>query len=151
MTNNTNWINSDKLDFDKHIGFVYRITNLQSGRIYIGKKLLNHTIKKKLTKKELTLLEGKRGKKPVSKKVTKSSNWENYWGSCQPLLEDIKLIGVENFKREILYGCCDKQTLSYLELRCQMEEHVIEHFDRYYNSNILGKYYPNKIKNYDKF
>lgn len=151
MTNNTDWINVDKIDFDRHIGFIYRITNLSTGKQYIGKKLFTHTIKKKLTKKELSLLEGKRGKKPVKKTVKKSSNWESYWGSCQPLLDDIKLIGVDNFKREILYGCCDKQSLSYLEIRCQMEERVIENENGYYNSNVLGKFYPNKIKNYDKF
>lgn len=148
---NTDWINSDKIDLTKHVGFIYRITNLLNNKQYIGKKLLTSTVNKKLTKKELLNLPPKRGKKPTKKKVVSESKWKEYWGSSDTLKEDIKLLGKENFKREILYAVTDKQTLSYLELRCQMEERVIENIDKYYNYNILGRYYPNKIKNYESF
>lgn len=148
---NNDWINSEKIDLSKHIGFIYRITNLTNNKQYIGKKLLTSTVNKKLTKKELINLPPKRGKKPTKKKVVTESKWKEYWGSSETLKEDIKLLGKENFKREILYAVTDKQTLSYLELRLQMEERVIENVDKYYNYNILGRYYPSKIKNYESF
>jgi len=148
---NNDWINSDKIDLEKHVGFIYRITNILTNRQYIGKKLLTSTINKKLTKKELLSLPVKRGKKPTKKKVVSESKWKDYWGSSEELKKDIELLGKENFKREILHAVFDKQTLSYLELRLQMEERVIENTENYYNYNILGKYYPNRIKNYETF
>jgi len=33
------------------VGFVYKITNIQTGKFYIGKKSLDSNIRKKLTKK----------------------------------------------------------------------------------------------------
>ena len=32
------------------IGFVYKVTNIETGKSYIGKKILHHSLKKKLTK-----------------------------------------------------------------------------------------------------
>ena len=149
--NNNEWINSEKIDLSKHIGFIYRITNLINGKQYIGKKQLSSTLTKKLTKKELLELPIKRGKRPVKKKVTKESNWKSYWGSCKPLIEDIKELGEDNFKREILFACSDKQALSYLEIRLQMEERVLENVEKYYNYNISGKFFPSKVVNYENF
>ena len=34
-------------------GFIYKITNLETGKYYIGKKAFFHNKKKKLTKKEI--------------------------------------------------------------------------------------------------
>ena len=53
-------------------GFVYKITNLQNGKIYIGRKILINTLNKKLTKKELLEQTGP-GRKPTKKKVAKES------------------------------------------------------------------------------
>ena len=53
-------------------GFVYRITNLENGKIYIGRKILLNTLNKKLTKKELAEQVGP-GRKPTKKKVIKES------------------------------------------------------------------------------
>jgi hypothetical protein len=67
------------------VGFVYKITNIQTGRFYIGRKSLYSNVRKKLTKKELAELEGP-GRKPTKKLVTSESNWMVYWGSnssCQ--------------------------------------------------------------------
>jgi hypothetical protein len=55
----------------------------------------------KLGKKEKALLPTQRGRTPSKKLVVKESNWKDYWGSCKPLLEDIKKLGSEKFKREI--------------------------------------------------
>ena len=39
-------------------GFIYRIVHIPSGKTYIGKKVLQHTRKAKLTKKDLAIYEG---------------------------------------------------------------------------------------------
>ena len=44
-------------------GFVYRILHKATGKAYIGKKVLYHSLKKKLTKKELAEIEGQ-GRRP---------------------------------------------------------------------------------------
>ena len=56
------------------VGFVYKITNIQTGKFYIGRKSLYSNTKKKLTRAELAELLGP-GRKPSSKIVTKESNW----------------------------------------------------------------------------
>jgi hypothetical protein len=145
------WKNIEKINMIEHIGFVYKITNTQNNMIYFGKKLLHSTRTKKLTKKELIEIPVKRGKRPVSKKVTSESNWINYYGSSKKLLADIKETGEQFFEREILYACFNKQSLSYLETRVQMEHRVLENSDKFYNDNILGKFFPSKVNMFEQF
>ena len=64
-------------------GFVYLITNLTNEKKYVGKKHFWTRQKDKKT--------GRRKKK--------ESDWRNYYGSCEELKEDIKLLGKENFLR----------------------------------------------------
>tara|TARA_B100001063_G_C16713808_1_gene529548 strand:- start:591 stop:1049 length:459 start_codon:yes stop_codon:yes gene_type:complete len=123
-------------------GFVYRITNLQNGKIYIGRKILLNTLNKKLTKKELLEQSGP-GRKPTKKKVVKESNWLSYWGSNKPLLEDIQELGKEKFKREIIKLTFSKKQLTYYELHYQCIFEVLTRDS--YNSNILGKFYPKDL------
>jgi len=80
------------------VGFVYKITNIQTGKFYIGRKSLYSNIKKKLTRAELAQSLGP-GRKPSSKIVTKESNWQEYWGSNKLILEEIKQGGTSHFKR----------------------------------------------------
>lgn len=40
---------------------------------------------------------------------------EDYWGSSDSLLKDIKSLGIDNFSREILDWACDKQELNQKE------------------------------------
>jgi hypothetical protein len=123
-------------------GFVYKITNLQNGKIYIGRKILVNTLNKKLTKKELLEQTGP-GRKPTKKKVVKESNWLSYWGSNKPLLEDIQELGKEKFKREIIKLTFSKKQLTYYELHYQCIFEVLTRDS--YNSNILGKFYPKDL------
>src|SRR5690606_24015583 len=98
---------------DGAIGFVYKITRINDDKLYIGKKALMFTRKKRLTKKEKLLPENKR---KMFKRTTTSSGWETYWGSCKELQEDLKLLGEESFTREILEFCFDKKSLTYKEV-----------------------------------
>ena len=101
------WLYKNKIinkieDFESGtFGYIYRITNLITGKEYIGKKQLESKTNVKLGKKEKAALPTQRGRTPSKKLVVKESNWKEYWGSCKPLLEDIKKLGPEKFKREI--------------------------------------------------
>lgn len=121
------------------IGFIYLITNLTDGQKYIGRKLLTKAApKKKVIKKDGT--ESKR------KKVQprKESDWKNYFGSCAELKEDMKKLGKENFKREILLFCSTVSMLNYQEAKHQFVHGVLES-DGWYNGNIMIRAYKKNI------
>jgi len=107
-----------------YIGFVYIITNLQTGQKYIGKKLAQF-------KKTRPPLKGKK----LKRRSTVESDWRDYWGSSDRLNADVQALGEENFTREILYLCKSKAEMSYLEAREQFERRVLES-DEYYNGII---------------
>lgn len=136
------WLSTEEFTPEEYFGFVYRITNLQSGKFYIGRKQLSSTTTKALTKKELLEQTDKRSSK---KKVTKESNWRNYWGSNKTLLEDVKTLGKENFKREILTLCRTKKELTYYEMHHQCMYGVLLLPELTYNDNILGKFFPRDL------
>lgn len=104
--------------------FVYLITNLTNDKKYVGKKLARF-------KKTRPPLKGKKNKRRSSVE----SDWREYWGSSDNLLEDITLLGPDNFTREILYYCPSRGVASYLEAREQFERKVLE-TDEYYNGII---------------
>lgn len=120
-------------------GFIYKITNLKTNQIYIGKKQILSKTKVKLGKKELAALPVQRGRKQTKKEVIKESNWKTYNSSCEPLLNDIKNLGEENFKKEILMFCKTKKLLTYWEVAFQIKENVL--LKDSYNTTILGHYY----------
>ena len=122
-------------------GFIYKITHIPSGKSYIGKKVLYHNKKVKLTKKELALYEGTAGRRPSHKAVISESDWKKYWGSNKSLLELKKTEPIENFEREILILCSSKKLLTYYETRTLFVYRVLETPDLYFNDNILGKFF----------
>jgi len=119
-------------------GFIYKITNLETGKFYIGKKVFVHNKKKKLTKKELAEQSGP-GRKSTIKIVQVESDWKKYWGSSKELLSDVKLLGEDKFERLIISFCPNKKQLTYMELFYQMHYNVLV-VDSY-NDNILGKFF----------
>lgn len=121
------------------VGFVYKITNIKTGKFYIGRKSLFSNTKKKLTKKELAEHEGP-GRKPTSKRVIKESDWFNYWGSNKTILEEIKQNGIVDFRKEILKFCFNKKQITYWEVYYQCVENVLLS-DKSYNDNILSKFF----------
>jgi len=125
------------------VGFVYMITNTTNGKIYVGKKTLFNTLTKKLTKKEAENWD-KPGRIPKKKKERKESNWSDYNGSNKNLQEDIKLIGLQHFHREILEFCFNKKQCTYYEEYWQHRLRVL-HIDSY-NDTIAGRYYRRDIK-----
>ncbi len=113
-----------------YYGFVYIIHNLINDRKYIGKKFF--------TKAGYKTINSKRHK------IRLESDWKSYWGSNIELQNDVKLLGtdnftrtiLDNFTRTILYLCKTKSECSYLELREQIDNRVMEN-SQYYNSYII--------------
>tara|TARA_B100000927_G_C16445810_1_gene461708 strand:- start:816 stop:1256 length:441 start_codon:yes stop_codon:yes gene_type:complete len=117
-------------DIDGKFGFVYRITNIQTGKQYIGRKYFVQ----------------KRKPKGGKRRVTSESDWKKYYGSCPELKEDIKKYGKDIFKREILslhdsVGKTNFEETRQLFLNNVLTEKLTDHTPAYYNSNILGRYY----------
>lgn len=110
-------------------------------KLYIGKKLLNSTTKKKIgvraQAKQLLETNDKRRVKKVTR-VVKDSGWMNYNSSCKPLQEDIKE-HPELFIKEILHWCHSKKHMTYCEMREQFLHLVLETDS--YNDNIAGTLY----------
>lgn len=125
-------------------GFIYKITNIDNNKFYIGKKQLYNKNNVKIGKKEKQQITGK-GRRPCKKIIIKESNWLLYYGSNKSLLEDIKNLGESAFKREILEFAFNKKQLTYLEIKYQILNDVLEK-DNSYNDNILGKFFKNDVK-----
>ena len=124
-------------DINDFFGFVYCITNLQTGRKYIGRKYFIQRRKPR---------GGKR-------KVTSESDWKKYYGSSEELKQDIQQFGRGIFKREIISLHKTKGTVNFEETKQLFLNNVLtEALDdgtpAYYNSNILGRYMR---KDYGKF
>lgn len=122
--------NQDFTEIPKDMeGFVYLITNLETGKKYIGKK--NFWTRQKDRK------TGRRKKK--------ESDWQKYFGSCDELKEDVKNLGEDKFLREILYLCPHKKSMSFYETMEQFKRDVILRED-YYNTNVEGKFFSSEAE-----
>jgi len=117
-------------NIENYFGFVYLITNIITGKKYIGRK-------------NLFSYRTPKGKK---RKVKQDSDWKKYWGSCDELKEDIKLLGKENFKREILSLHKTQGKVNFEETRQQFLNNVLTEAletgePAFYNNNILSRYF----------
>ena len=119
-------------DINSFFGFVYRITNLQTGKQYIGRKYF---------------VQKRKPRNGTSKRrVTSESDWKKYYGSSPELKADVKQFGRENFKREILslhesLGKVNYEETKQLFLNNVLQETLEDGSPKFYNSNILGRYY----------
>ena len=125
-------------DINGQFGFVYRITNIQTGKQYIGRKYFVQ----------------KRKPKGGKRRVTSESDWKKYYGSSPELKADISTYGKENFSREILslhpsVGKTNYEETRQLFLHNVLTEKLTDDTPAYYNSNILGRYYRKDYFNED--
>lgn len=116
---------------DEYYGFVYIIENLSNNKKYIGKKFFYSTKTKQVNKKK--------------KRIKVSSDWQSYYGSNLELQNDVKTLGEENFKREIIHLCKTKGLCNYLEAKEQFIRNVLES-DEFYNSWIMIRVRKSHIK-----
>jgi hypothetical protein len=105
-------------------GFVYKIYNTINDKIYIGKKFLYHSLKRKINGK--------------SKKIKKESDWKTYCGSNKDLKNDVKNGHI--IEKEILHICKTCKQLTYYEMKYLFMNSVLEN-QKYYNDNIGGKFF----------
>ena len=120
----------ESTDIGDYYGFVYHIINNTNGRQYIGRKYF-------------WKFRTPKGKK---RKVKSESDWKKYYGSCPELKEEIGKVGRENFSRIIIYLHHTKGKTNFEETRQLFAHNVLtESLDdgtpRYYNSNILSRYF----------
>jgi len=122
-------------------GFIYEVIT-PKGKKYVGKKVLYHNQKKKLTKVELSEQTG-RGRRKTFKIVQKESDWKKYIGSNTKLKNQIAEgeVTLENLKKHIIEIGFNKKHLTYLETKYLFQLEVLENPDLYYNDNILGKFF----------
>ena len=114
----------DDAEYSKAFGFVYLITNLTSGRMYVGRKYFT----------------SKKGKRRVP------SDWESYCGSCQELKDDIESQGHSNFRREIIEIYPTRGQVNYGEVAEQVKRDVLtaktaQGERLYYNGNIMSRWF----------
>lgn len=117
---------------EKNVAFVYLITNLITGRRYIGKKLFKF--------KKTTVSKGKKKRSLID------SDWKDYWSSSDELKKDVASLGEENFSREILHLCANKGTASYLEAKEQFANLVLENPEKWYNGIINCRVHRSHVK-----
>ena len=126
-------------DIGDFFGFVYRITNLQTGKQYIGRKYF----------------WSKRKPRGGKRRVTSESDWKKYYGSSDELKTDRKLLGNELFKREIISlqptpGKVNYEETRQLFLNRVLQETLDDGTPAFYNSNILGRYYRKDYHDHEK-
>ena len=117
-------------DIDNFFGFVYCITNKQNGRQYIGRKYF-------------WKFRTPRGKK---RKVKSESDWKKYYGSSEELKEEIQQLGRQNFSRVMLSlhktaGKTNYEETKQLFVNGVLTESLDNGTPKYYNSNILSRYF----------
>jgi len=117
-------------DIQDHLGFVYLITHIPTGRKYVGKKFFTKTKTKQV-----------KGKK---KKIRVSSDWETYWSSSEELKAEVKANGEEQYTREILYLCKTRSACSYWETFEIFNRHALLS-ENYYNAWVSCKIHKSHV------
>tara|TARA_B100002019_G_scaffold53432_1_gene45590 strand:+ start:471 stop:866 length:396 start_codon:yes stop_codon:yes gene_type:complete len=130
------WVYNDK-EFnetpDEFQGFVYMITELDTGKKYIGKKFFWKPKILPITKSR---------KRRVRTRV--ESDWRTYYGSNKEVQTLVESKGKNNYKREILRLCKSKGECSYYEAKLQFQYDVLLS-DEFYNEFIGCKIHSKHI------
>lgn len=119
---------------EEYQGFVYRITEKDTGMKYIGKKFFW---------KPKVLPKNSKRKRRVRTRV--DSDWRTYFGSSKEVQQLVEEKGEDNYYREILKLCKTKGQCSYYEMKFQFEYDVLLKPEEYYNAFIGGKIHRKHI------
>ena len=115
-------------------GFVYIITEIDTGKMYVGKKFFW---------KPKTLPITKTRKRRVKTRV--ESDWRNYYGSSKEVQQLVESNGKDKYKREILKLCLTKGECSYYEAKYQFEYDVLLN-DEFYNELISCRIHSRHVR-----
>lgn len=126
---------------EKVVGFVYCITNITTGKKYIGKKLVRF---KKTKQKTVTLKNGNKKKKKITEYT--ESDWKEYYGSNDYLKRDVVELGADKFHREILEWCYSPGEMTYLETWYHFHFNVVLFPEKYYNGWIMCRVSSTHVK-----
>ena len=120
---------------EEAFGFVYEI-EFSNGKKYLGQKFLIH-------KRTLKPLKGYKRKR----KTFVESDWLTYNGSIKDpeVVRKIKTQEIIPVSRNILKVCYHRKQLSYFEVKYMFLRNCLEE-EKYYNSNILGKFFKKDTK-----
>jgi hypothetical protein len=121
-------------DIGSYHSFVYKITDTETGRFYIGKKTL-------ISVRKLPPLKGQKRKRTV----IKESDWQTYFGSNGALKALVEEHGSDRFKREILHLCRSKGEASFMEAHEQFRHDVLRREDCF-NQWIVVKVHRNHLR-----
>ena len=130
------WVYNDK-EFnetpDEFQGFVYMVTEKDTGKKYIGKKFFW---------KPKILPVTKSRKRRVRTRV--ESDWRTYYGSNKEVQALVESKGKYNYQREILRLCKTKGECSCYEAKLQFQYDVLLS-DKFYNEFIGCKIHSKHI------
>ena len=115
-------------------GFVYIITELDTGKKYLGKK---NFWKPKILPKNSKI------NRRVRTRV--ESDWREYFGSSKEVQLLVESKGTDNYKREIIRLCRTKGEMSYYEAKAQFDNDVL-FSDEWYNEFIGCKIHSRHLK-----
>lgn len=122
------WLFNDKIfapeDFEGMAGFVYLITDKETGMKYVGRKYFTST----------------RKQKSGGRRKTSMSDWMDYFGSSDELKKLVLEHGRARFRREILSIHSTKGDTNIFEVKTQFLMDVLED-ETFMNGNINGKWH----------
>ena len=126
--------NFDSVTKEGFIGFVYEITEVSTGKKYIGQKSF-------FRKKILPVTKTRKRRKHT----LVESDWKEYYSSSPAIMESVKNGNEKDYKREILMFAKSKGSLSYIETAIQFARDVLLR-DDYYNQVINCRIHAKHLK-----
>lgn len=130
---------------ENKFGFIYKITNIKNNTFYIGKKQFYNSKTVKLSKKKQIENYSGRGRKKITEKKIKESDWRTYCSSSTFIKNDILKYGIENFKFEIIDFAENANQLKYLEIYHQLTNDIFRN-KFCLNEQIIYRANKNTIK-----
>lgn len=121
-------------DIGDYRGFIYLITEIETGKKYIGQKVFHNKVSK-------PPLKGKKNRR-ISKKM---SDWQTYYGSNELLKLAVEANGEAAYNRQIIRLCTSKAELNYYETKAIFENDALLRED-YYNNWVSARIQRNQLK-----